>query len=101
MWHLLSLDKCPPGEFRYEQAFNGKARRFGPSPVVGELAAKVADFRAGNGLPRATKAEALEDIDAFNCQRLGYSSRWCYNTDIPFTQIAAAVVPAPCATCGK
>lgn len=100
MIRLLSHDKCPPGEFRYEQAFNGKARKFGPTPLIGELAARVASFRAGNGLPRATQIEALEDIDTFTCLRLGNDARWVFSTEKPFSEIVPNTSLAGCATCG-
>jgi hypothetical protein len=38
--------------------------------LVWELATQVADFRAGNGLPRATPKEALADIEEATCLRL-------------------------------
>lgn len=99
-FRLLSHDKCCPGEFRFEQPFAGRAKRFGPSPLIGEVAKAVADFRAGNRLPRASALEALEDIDAFTCARLGNSPRWCFNTEKSFDQLAGVAASTKCATCG-
>lgn len=101
MQRLLSHDKCPPGEFRYEQSFNGKSKKFGSHPVISELAKKVSDFRKGNALPRPSQGEALEDIDFWNAQRLGFDPRWCYDTDRPFSELVAMSPSADCATCGK
>lgn len=101
MFRLLSHDKCVPGEFRYEQAFHGRAKKFGPTPLIGELAARVANFRAGNQLPRATQIEALEDIDSFTCLRLGNSPRWTYDTDKAFADLAPKTSLAGCATCAN
>lgn len=100
-FRLLSHDKCPPGEFRYEQGFNGRSRKFGSTPLIGELAKKVADFRKGNRLPRASAGEALEDIDLWNCERLGFDPRWCHNTERAFSELIALSPTAGCATCGK
>jgi hypothetical protein len=101
MFRLLSHDNCPPGEFRYDQEFNGRFKKFGPTPLMGELAARVANFRAGNKLPRATQMEALEDIDLFTCQRLGNSPRWTYNTDRSFAELVPKTSLGGCATCGQ
>lgn len=100
MWHLLSFDKAPPGEFRYEQPFNGKAKKFGPSPLAGELANKISDFRRGNQLPRSNPSECLEDLETFTVERLGHSERWCYNTDKTFAQLMPATGIPGCPTCG-
>jgi len=45
--------------------------------LVWELATQIADFRAGNGLPRATPREALADIEAYSCERLHDDPNWC------------------------
>lgn len=99
-FRLLSHEKCPPGSFLYEQPFNGAVKKFGSTPLINELVARVADFRRGNGIPRTDPLEVLEDIDAFNCARLGNSPRWTYNTERAFAEIASPLATAPCATCG-
>src|SRR5258708_4967255 len=61
MWTLISHTLCPPGSFSYEQT-EGVPKRFGENPLLQEQGKRVADFRAGNKLPRATQAEAIADI---------------------------------------
>lgn len=97
MYRLKSHLNAPPGQFRYEQT-EGIYRKFESSPLIDQLAKSVADFRAGNGLSRARYEEALEDVDFYNCQRLGFMERWCYNTDRPFVE--TSVKPKGCGTCG-
>ena len=101
MFRLLSYEKAPPGEFQYEQAPGpgAKAKRW-KSPLAYEMAGKIADFRLGNKLPRATKLEALEDISTANCARLGNASRWCYDSDVPFGSESGIVHAAGCSSCG-
>lgn len=101
MWKLLSHDKCPPGEFRYAQEHAGRVKRFGPGPLIHELAKGVAAFRAANGLPRSSPQEALEDIDSFTCQRLGNMPRFCYDSENPVVNaFVSPSGPQPCPTCG-
>ncbi len=45
--------------------------------LVWDLAEQIADFRAGNGLPRATAKEALADIEEHSCIRLHDDPQWC------------------------
>jgi len=45
--------------------------------LVWELARNIADFRAGNGLPRATPKEALHNIEEATCVRLHNDPAWC------------------------
>lgn len=100
-WTLLSLTKCPPGEFIYEQT-EGIKRKFKFSDIY-TLSNTVADFRKANSLPRATSDEALVDIVAYTCQRLGNNPRFCFNTD----KTIQASIPkrlsragGGCGTCG-
>lgn len=44
---------------------------------VWSLAKQIADFRAGNGLPRATPKEALADIETYSCERLHDDPEFC------------------------
>ncbi len=41
------------------------------------VAKEIADFRAGNGLARATPKEALHDIEEATCQRLHDDPEYC------------------------
>lgn len=87
MWVLKSHLKCPPGSFPYEQT-EGINRKFESWPLIEEQARRVADFRKGNGLPRATVPEALQDIDLYTCWRLGNNPRFCYNTDRSYSDVS-------------
>lgn len=98
-WTLLSLTQCPPGEFIYEQAFNGKTRKFRFSDIF-TLSQQVNDFRVANGLPGATVDQALADIVSYNCTRLGNNPRWCYNTDKTAAQVLPKRRSGGCGTCG-
>lgn len=96
MIRLLSHEKCPPGEFYYRQG-GSHPHRFGHTPIITDLARRVASYRQANKLAGADMNTALADIDAFTCARLGNSPQWCYDTDKPIE----AIYPAHgCATCG-
>jgi hypothetical protein len=97
MFRLVSYEQCPPGEFQYEQAAGAAKPRRWKSPLILEMAGKVADFRKGNNLPRASSLEALQDIDVANCARLGNNSRWCVDSDAPYVGPSGG---GPCAGCG-
>jgi hypothetical protein len=95
LW-LKSLLNCPPGEFSYAQG-----RQFDRTPLVHELASSVADFRKGNGLPRASKMEALEDIVVYTVARIGGNLEYCYETDLsPGALLQSESPGSSCAGCG-
>lgn len=98
-FRLKSHLKAPPGSFRYKQT-DGIEHDFGASPLIAELAANVAAFRSANSLPRPSYAECLEDVDAYNCARLGNMPKWCYDTDRPFSEIAKVSKWSGCGACG-
>lgn len=56
---------------------DGSTKSFASMGLVWELASQIADFRAGNGLPRATPKEALADIEESTCTRLHDDPAWC------------------------
>lgn len=96
-WHLRTYDQTPPGGYPYSQ--NGV---FFPSqPMIEAQAQIVAAYRSANGLPRATVAEALADVDYYTCQRLGFMPDYCANSGAPpgaATYLTAA--GGTCKTCG-
>ena len=96
MIRLLSHDRCPPGEFYYPK--EGTGRNWPSTPLIHSLAAKVADYRIANKLPRADRASALADIDLFTCTRLKNNKAWCWDTETPIPEVKHA---GGCATCGK
>lgn len=96
---LISTSQCPPGEFSYVQT-EGIGRRFDRTPLIGELAATVADFRKGNKLPRAGKAEALEDIIRYTCDRLNNDPAFVFDTEHTVGELLPAASGAGCNGCG-
>lgn len=102
MFHLISHEKCPPGQFWYRQSFPGGVKQWGATPEMRALGRKVSSFRTANGLPRSSFAESLADVDAFTCERLGNHPRYCRNTDATFEEVHAyEITPVkPCASCG-
>jgi hypothetical protein len=101
MWQLKSYNNNPPGNFCYEQAF-GIFFRFKAEPVIEQLAKTVSSFRIANHLPRGSLAESLEDVDSFNCGRLGNNPAYCWDSPESFTTTHAGhpFVKPFCATCG-
>lgn len=99
MWVLKSHLKCPPGSFPYEQT-EGINRKFESTPLIEEQANRVVAFRKGNGLSRASFPEALQDIDAYTCYRLGNNPRFCYNTEKSFSEVAPMAHRGKTGGCG-
>lgn len=75
-FRLRTHDINPPGNYPYEQT-TGIYHNFAAVPSIESQARAVAQFRRGNNLPRSSDAEALEDVDAYQCQRLGNMGMWC------------------------
>src|ERR1044071_5844521 len=102
-FRLRSYEESPPGGYPYTQR-RGIKRNFPSVPVIEEQPRIVADFRAGNGIPRATIAEALEDIDAWTCWRLGNMRQYCVPVDDEARASVAlgvsSAIVQPCAGCG-
>lgn len=103
MSRLITYEVSPPGGFCYVQP-EPKGLKFRCEPMLEALAKQVAAYRAGNGLERASYPEALQDVDVFNCQRLGNNPRWCIETQSGKPQYALADnapgLAPPCAGCG-
>jgi len=75
---LRTMTTIPPGGWIFEQTVDGKPiKKFKSMGLVWELARNIADFRAGNGLERATPKEALHDIEEATCVRLHNDPEWC------------------------
>ena len=115
MKRLLSHSVCPPGEFVYKSVLMDGAeivhygvcknvpncRRFGPSPEINTIARELVDWRRGNKLPRDNFADALQDIDFYTCQRLGFSPQYVYDTERSFAETAPILQSkGGCAGCG-
>lgn len=102
MWVLKTHSKAPPGGYPYEQR-EGIRKKFGTTFDILDDARKVADFRKGNNLSRATVALAMEDIDTQTCERIGNDPRYCRNTDQTYIENTPKLQKGRrgCATCGK
>lgn len=68
-----------------------------------ELARRLADFRKGNSLPRASVEEAFQDIDTHTANRVRGSVKrwkdWVVDTDEAL-YVAAVPRPSKCGGCG-
>lgn len=97
MSRLISYELSPPGGFYFKQGNRNFA-----GPVIQAIAQEVAAYRSSNGLPRATFPDALQDVDEYQCQRLGNNPRWCTGTGVVRQFALAQNAPglAPCASCG-
>jgi hypothetical protein len=87
---LRRHDQTPPGGYPYEQT-EGIRHKWGFSVDFEGRAREVADFRAGNNLPRASFEEALEDIDVYQGIRLGCMEQWFYNPDAPYSATSTTI----------
>ena len=100
-YRLRSYDVSPPGTYCYVQT-EGIRKDFGCQPQIEALARIVSEFRKGNGLPRSDIRESLEDVDSYNCQRLGNNPQWCVPSDaanvVPLN--ASSPIISPCLGCG-
>jgi predicted Fe-S protein YdhL (DUF1289 family) len=68
----------PPGGWILPQALpDGSTKKFSSMGLIWELAEQIADFRKGNGLPRATAKEAVHDIEEATCARLHQDPAHC------------------------
>lgn len=97
LW-LRNFNSCPPGEF-YFRTSEAPGHTFGPSPLIGKVAADLSEFRKGNNLPRSAGRECLEDVVLFTVARLDPRSEWVVETD----QTPATLIPqasAGCSSCG-
>lgn len=99
MFWLKNYKDCPPGEFFFKQAEAG-ARTFGPSPLLGQVAADLSAFRKGNNLSRQDYRSCFSDVVRFTVARLDQRSEWII--EIP-DQDPDSLIPQPsgnCAGCG-
>lgn len=102
-FRLRSYEMGQPGGFPYDQP-GAKPRRFTTQPLIEATARIVLAYRKGNGLERATLKECIEDIDRFQCARMGNNPRFCVqcNQDNPSEISMASNAPGlvPCKGCG-
>lgn len=102
-FRLRSYDNTPPGGFPFKQV-EGIAKDFRSVPVIEDQARSVAAFRAANGIARSSFREALEDVDHYQCQRLGNMASFCVSCEADTTAVALSptspALAAPCHGCG-
>lgn len=101
-YRLRSYDASPPGSYPYEQT-EGIRKSFAAVPIIESQAAAVSAFRKGNGLPRASLKESLEDIDHYQCRRLGFNRAYCIpcaGESVVALNTSSPVVAPPCRGCG-
>jgi hypothetical protein len=103
-YRLRSFENTPPGGYPFSE-YGPKLRNFPSVPVIEDQAKRVAAYRNGNGLPRASYKESLEDVDQFTAARLGNNPLFviAVNEDVPAEFPLAGNAPGlgpPCAGCG-
>lgn len=87
---LRTLTTVPPGGWRLTETLpDGTTKAFHGMGLVWTLAEEIADFRKGNGLPRATAKEALRDIEQATCDRLHDDPAWCVSAQKKTVQASA------------
>ena len=97
---LRTYELTPPGGYPYTEP---DGHQFHSSPMIEDTARRVASYRAANGRPRATVREALEDVDAYTCQRLGNMAQWCLCNDQAAGNVSFGPgnpIITPCHGCG-
>ncbi len=100
MTRLKNYTTTPPGMYPFRQT-EGIAHKFEAIADIFDQARLVMAFRAGNNLPRATLAEAVEDIDKYTCERLGSMGKWCQNTDKTFQESPPSKLKKKPGCCGR
>ncbi len=73
---LKNPNELPKDGFYYRES-NG--RIFGGMFSFSYVANEIVAYRKGNNLPRATPAEAADDLDSFTCNR---DPSLCYDTSV-------------------
>lgn len=100
-FRLRSYDNAPRGGYFFEE-YGPKPRQFTASPMIENLAKQVWGYRKGNGLPRASYHEAMEDVDRYQCRRTGNDPNFCIPCGENKAELSADPpgVNGQCASCG-
>ena len=99
-YQLRGYDQTPPGGYPYQDP-SGKL--FPSLPLIESQAQTVAAWRSANGKPRATVKEALQDVDHYQCARLGNMGNFCVPCGGPAgvsLNVSSPIVAPPCKGCG-
>jgi hypothetical protein len=98
---LKTYELNPPGGYPFQDS-DGKI--FLSVPMIEDQAKAVAAYRAKNNRPRASVRESLEDVDSYQCQRLGNMPQWCLCDGQGAGQVAfgpsSPIVNPGCQGCG-
>ena len=100
-FRLRSYELSPPGGYPF---IDVDGHKFPSVPVIEDQARRVSNYRTLNGKPRASIKESLQDVDAYQCQRLGNMSSFCVPCDTVNPPVAlntsAPIIAPPCHGCG-
>jgi hypothetical protein len=100
-YRLKSYDVSPPGGYPFQDA---GGRKFPAQPLIEAQAQEVSAWRTRNGKPRASVKECLQDVDHYQCQRLGNMRTFCIACDGTAAAMAlnqsSPIVAPPCNGCG-
>jgi hypothetical protein len=98
-YRLRTYEITPTGGYPFSEG----GHNFPSQPMIEAQAKIVSNYRKGNGMPRASLAESLADVDCYQCQRLGNMPQWCIPADSA-NQVAlpatAPIIAPPCKGCG-
>ena len=79
-------------------------RQFPTVPVIESQAQAVSAYRKGNGLPRSSYVESLEDVSTFQCWRMNNDPAYCVECEgqgmgnLPMSENTPGL--KPCKGCG-
>lgn len=76
MFRLANTKRLPRDGFTYTDP---SGRSFGGMYSFGYVVNQILAYRLGNSLPRATKLEVTEDLDAFTCLK---DPSLCYDSTV-------------------
>lgn len=99
---LKSYEQPIPGGYLFEETFKGIKHTF-KEPIIEGTATGLSAFRRGNGIPRSSIKECIEDVDRYQCLRLGNNRTYCTCSDGQTGIIAlgtASPIVTPCKGCG-
>lgn len=100
-YRLRTYEQTPPGGFPF---IDVDGQKFPSVPMIEDQARRVSNYRKSNNKPRGDIKEALEDVDCYQCQRLGNMPAYCVPTNVENPQVAlnqsAPIIAPPCKGCG-
>lgn len=101
-YRLRSYDQTPPGGYPFEQTNPHKS--FPSQPMIEAQASILSRWRKANNVPRSELRECLEDVDHYQCQRLGNMPQFCTPCAGELQAVALSqtspIIAPPCHGCG-